>query len=121
MKTIAAISTAPGIGGIGIVRISGKDTFDVIKKIFKPKNEYDIENIKGYTIKYGYYKDNNVTVIKINEDGTLTRGGAEYTYTVENDQIINSLKGFTYRVTSDTTLVEVLNGKDQTTLNYYQD
>ena len=34
MSTIAAISTAPGIGGIGIVRLSGKETFNIIKKIF---------------------------------------------------------------------------------------
>ncbi len=54
MSTIAAISTAPGIGGIGIVRISGKDTYDVLKKIFKPKNNINIDQVKGYTIKYGY-------------------------------------------------------------------
>ena len=54
MNTIAAISTAPGIGGIGIVRISGDETFEIIKKIFKPKKEVDIDKIPGYTIKYGY-------------------------------------------------------------------
>ena len=31
-NTIAAISTAPGVGGIGIIRISGKDTFDILDK-----------------------------------------------------------------------------------------
>lgn len=50
-KSIVAISTAMGNSGIGIVRISGKETFDIIKKIFIPKNEDN--NIKGYTIKYG--------------------------------------------------------------------
>ena len=34
--TIAAISTPKGEGGIGIVRISGKDTFKILEKIFKP-------------------------------------------------------------------------------------
>ncbi len=53
MSTIAAISTAPGIGGIGIVRMSGEECFKVLEKIFKAKNPEDIENIKGYTIKYG--------------------------------------------------------------------
>ena len=33
MSTIAAISTAPGIGGIGIIRLSGEDTFKIIEKI----------------------------------------------------------------------------------------
>ena len=36
MSTIAAISTSPGVGGIGIVRLSGENTFKVIEKIFKP-------------------------------------------------------------------------------------
>ena len=50
-KTIAAISTASGNGGIGIIRLSGKDTFNIIEKIFKPKNKSN--KIKGYSIKYG--------------------------------------------------------------------
>lgn len=53
MSTIAAISTAPGIGGIGIVRMSGKECFKILDKIFKAKNPEKIENIKGYSIKYG--------------------------------------------------------------------
>ena len=35
MSTIVAISTAPGIGGIGIVRMSGEDCFEILNKIFK--------------------------------------------------------------------------------------
>lgn len=38
MSTIAAISTAPGIGGIGIIRMSGEDCFKILEKIFKQKN-----------------------------------------------------------------------------------
>lgn len=53
METIAAISTAPGIGGIGIIRMSGKDSFNILNKIFKQKNPEDINKIKGYSIKYG--------------------------------------------------------------------
>lgn len=52
-NTIAAISTATGNGGIGIVRMSGKKSFEILNKIFVPFNEKNIE-IKGYTIKYGY-------------------------------------------------------------------
>src|SRR5690606_10651732 len=36
--TIAAIATAPGTGAIGIIRISGKNTFDIAAKIFKGKH-----------------------------------------------------------------------------------
>ena len=58
MDTIVAISTSPGLGGIGIIRMSGKETFEILEKIFKPKNEKKIEDIKGYTIKYGIIIDN---------------------------------------------------------------
>ncbi len=54
MSTIAAISTAPGIGGIGVVRMSGENAFLILKEIFKPKNNFQIESIKGYQIKYGF-------------------------------------------------------------------
>lgn len=53
MNAITAISTAPGIGGIGIVRMSGEGCFKILDKIFKAKNPEKIENIKGYSIKYG--------------------------------------------------------------------
>lgn len=50
-STIVAISTAAGNGGIGIIRLSGPDAFNIIKKIFIPKNKEN--KIKGYTLKYG--------------------------------------------------------------------
>ena len=57
MNTIAAISTAPGIGGIGIIRLSGEDCFKVLEKIFVQKKYQNIKDIKGYTIKYGNIVD----------------------------------------------------------------
>ena len=59
MSTIAAISTSPGVGGIGIVRLSGENTFKVIEKIFKPLKK---QIIKGYTMQYGHIinKNNNI-------------------------------------------------------------
>lgn len=33
--TIAAIATAPGEGGIGIIRISGRDSLEILKKVFR--------------------------------------------------------------------------------------
>ena len=49
MSTIVAISTAPGIGGIGIVRMSGDQSFEILNKIFVPKNNKAFDNlmIKG--------------------------------------------------------------------------
>ena len=56
METIAAISTATGNGGIGIIRISGDKTFSIISKIFQLKSNKKIKigEIQGYTMKYGY-------------------------------------------------------------------
>lgn len=54
METIVAISTATGSGGIGIIRMSGEKCFEILKKIFVTPQELDWNNIKGYTIKYGY-------------------------------------------------------------------
>ena len=55
MSTIAAISTATGNGGIGIVRMSGKKCFDILSKIFVPYKANNNE-IQGYKIdwEYGY-------------------------------------------------------------------
>ena len=55
--TIAAISTAPTNGGIGIVRMSGKNCFTILEKIFIPKQKQKIEDIPGYSMKYGYVID----------------------------------------------------------------
>ena len=68
METIAAISTAMGNGGIGIIRMSGKESFQILEKIFiNSKNEkLDIDNIKGYTMQYGYII-NSKTGEKIDE------------------------------------------------------
>ena len=68
METIAAISTAMGNGGIGIVRMSGKESFKILEKIFKNNKgkKLEIDKIKGYTIQYGTIIDSN-TNEKIDE------------------------------------------------------
>ncbi len=66
METIAAISTATGSGGIGIIRMSGDKGFEILKKIFISSQELILEDIKGYTIKYGYII-NTETKEKIDE------------------------------------------------------
>ena len=57
MNTIAAISTATGTGGIGIIRMSGSKCFEILEKIFVPVNKYDIKDVPGYTIRFGYIID----------------------------------------------------------------
>ena len=89
MSTIASISTAPGIGGIGIIRMSGEKCFEILGEIFYPKNPYKIEEIKGYTIKYGYIKENE----KIIDEVLVSFFKAPHSYTAENMCEINSHGG----------------------------
>lgn len=89
MSTIAAISTAPGIGGIGIIRMSGEDCFKILEKIFKQKNHQNIEDIKGYTIKYGNIVDEN----EIIDEVLVSYFKAPKSYTSENMCEINSHGG----------------------------
>ena len=52
--TIAAISTPIGVGGIGIIRVSGKDTIDIVDKVFKAANKKSLKEIDSHTITYGH-------------------------------------------------------------------
>ena len=52
--TIAAISTPLGEGAIGIVRLSGTDSFKIAKKIFKGK---DLNSVASHTLNYGHIVD----------------------------------------------------------------
>ena len=63
--TIAAISTAMTNSGIGIVRISGEEAFDIIKKIYKGKNGKDLSKVKSHTIHYGYIMDGEETIDEV--------------------------------------------------------
>ena len=57
--TIAAICTPLGEGGVSIVRISGDRAFEIAKNVFKPKNNKDLEKMKGYTAAFGKVYDDN--------------------------------------------------------------
>lgn len=88
MSTIAAISTAPGNGGIGIIRLSGDNCFEVLNKIFVPKNS---DEVKGYTIKYGHIvKSENKEII---DEVLVSYFIAPKSYTKENMCEINSHGG----------------------------
>ena len=52
--TIAAIATAPGIGGIGIIRVSGPEACDVVNRIFHSKQSVPLGERQTRTIHYGH-------------------------------------------------------------------
>lgn len=89
MNTIVSISTAPGIGGIGIIRMSGEDCFNILNKFFRAKNQQNIEDIRGYSIKYGNIIDNE----EIIDEVLVSYFKSPKSYTTENMCEINSHGG----------------------------
>ena len=75
--TIAAISTAMSNSGIGIVRMSGSDSFEIADKIYKGKIDNKLSDQKSHTIHYGYIMDCEDTVDEVLV--MLMRGPHSYT------------------------------------------
>ncbi len=76
-----------GVGGIGIIRISGKKAFEIIDKIFLPKQK-SLE-IKGYTIKYGNILDGDIIIDEV----LVSYFKSPKSYTTEDMCEINSHGG----------------------------
>lgn len=69
--------------------MSGEKCFDVLNKIFKPKKQESVENIKGYTIKYGHIVENE----EIIDEVLVSYFKAPRSYTTENMCEINTHGG----------------------------
>ena len=81
MSTIAAISTAKGVGGIGVIRISGDDAIKIASKVFVPfNNSTKVIDMKGYTAKYGKVVKNGEVI----DEAVLLIFRAPYSYTGED-------------------------------------
>lgn len=81
--TIAAISTPPGEGGIGIVRMSGPLSLSIMEKLFVPAN-IEISNTFSYAPRhayFGYFNDNSGNLI---DDVICLYLKAPHTYTRED-------------------------------------
>ena len=59
--TIAAISTALGVGAISIIRVSGEEATKIVSKIFTK----DLTKVASHTIHYGYIKENNEIIDEV--------------------------------------------------------
>ncbi|MBQ1495764.1 MAG: tRNA uridine-5-carboxymethylaminomethyl(34) synthesis GTPase MnmE [Bacilli bacterium] len=83
--TIAAISTAQGVGAISIVRISGDEALEIVNKIF----DRNIYSFKSNTINYGHIIENG----KVIDEVLISVFLAPKTYTKENIIEINTHGG----------------------------
>lgn len=64
-RTIAAISTAVGEAGIGIVRMSGDKSLEIAKKVFRDFKKEKVEEFENRKLKYGYIFDNEVMIDEV--------------------------------------------------------
>lgn len=85
MDTIAAISTPQGVGGIGVIRISGSNALSVADKIFVPYSMKkdgvkSLSDMKGYTAKYGKITDSGEFI----DDAVVLVFRAPHSYTGED-------------------------------------
>lgn len=85
MDTIAAISTPQGVGGIGVIRISGPKALEVADKIFVPYSVKkdgikSLSDMKGYTAKYGKITDSGEFI----DDAVVLVFRAPHSYTGED-------------------------------------
>ena len=79
-KTIAAISTPPGKGGVAIIRISGCEAREIISRVFKPASGKSLADYPARMQVYGYiiYNDERI------DDGLVTLFPAPHSYTGED-------------------------------------
>lgn len=82
--TIAAISTAMGEGGIGIIRISGSHSLTVLKRVFRSKR--NVTNFQSHRVYVGDAVDKDGVVL---DEVMITVMRAPNTYTAEDIVEIN--------------------------------
>jgi tRNA modification GTPase len=77
--TICAVSTPPGEGGIGIIRVSGKGAFTAAEKIFRSRTTVDLSAAESHTLRYGQVIDPATGEVVDEALLTIMRGPATYT------------------------------------------
>ncbi len=86
--TIAAISTAQGVGAISIIRVSGKEAIKIVSSIFSNSKFF---NAPTHTIHYGYITFNNEKIDEV----LVSLMRAPKTFTMEDVVEINAHGGIT--------------------------
>ena len=65
--TICALATAPGMGALAVIRISGNDTFPVLTRLFNTMKggTKDFTRVRPYSIHYGQITDQQQVVDEV--------------------------------------------------------
>lgn len=86
--TIVAVATPPGVGALGIIRVSGKGSYDIVQKLFPSK---DLNKQSPNTLHVGYLKEEG----KLIDEVVLSLFKAPHSFTGE-DSIEISCHGSPY-------------------------
>lgn len=78
--TIAAIATAAGTGAVGIIRLSGPESYSIASQLFQPKYAHDINNLPAGRVIYGKVQEDGVMI----DEGLLLSFRAPHSYTAED-------------------------------------
>ena len=82
--TIAAIATAPGEGGIGIVRISGSQAADVADALFHTKKIASFHEAEPYRLYFGHVVRKGQRV----DEGLAVYMKAPHSYTGDRKSVV---------------------------------
>ena len=88
-RTVAAVSTPQGVGGIAVIRTSGADAIAICDSVFKGKES--LKNVKSHTVCYGHIVDKNGVPV---DEVLVTVMRAPKTYTREDVVEISTHGGF---------------------------
>lgn len=80
-STIVAVATAPGAGGIAVVRLSGPESYAVAEQVFRPANAAkQVREAKGYTALFGHFVQRG----EVFDEGVALFFRAPHSYTGED-------------------------------------
>ena len=84
--TIVALATKAGEAAINIIKISGKDSLDIVNNLFVSKSRIKINQLKTYTMVYGHLVDEDGEII---DEAVVSVMKAPKSYTREDVVEIN--------------------------------
>ena len=79
--TICAIATPPGIGGLGVLRLSGPQSLEIAYKVFRGAGGKDVRGMASHTVRYGHLVNRDGKAL---DEVLLTYFQAPRSYTCED-------------------------------------